>query len=183
MRRISPTAWRGGGVPGVPRSRLFTTHRRRPGRARAMRAYVDQVLALLPFEPEVHRKLGGPSCTYVGHPVIERAAVLRPTGTEMQRRMADPARLLVLPGSRRKEMARLATVFGATLGRLAEQGLHFEAIVPTLLALRVEIEAAVASWPVAARIVTDRGEIDDAFRTARAALAGSGTGPLAAAGA
>jgi len=147
----------------------------RPGRARAMRAYVDQVLALLPFEPEVHRKFGGPSCTYVGHPVIERAAALRPTATEMQRRMADPARLLVLPGSRRKEIARLATVFGATLGRLAEQGLHFEAIVPTLLALRVEIEAAVASWPVAARIVTDRAEIDEAFRTARAALAASGT--------
>ena len=32
----------------------------RPGRARAMRAYVDHVLALLPFEPEAMRELGGP---------------------------------------------------------------------------------------------------------------------------
>src|SRR5580700_3590672 len=32
----------------------------RPGRAAAMRAYVDRVLAVLPFEPEVHRRLGGP---------------------------------------------------------------------------------------------------------------------------
>src|SRR6185312_5296686 len=31
----------------------------RPGRARAMRAYIDHVLALLPFEPAVLRKLGG----------------------------------------------------------------------------------------------------------------------------
>jgi len=147
----------------------------RPGRARAMRAYVDQVLALLPFEPEVHRKLGGPPCTYVGHPVIERAAALRPTAAEMQRRMADPARLLVLPGSRRKEVARLARVFGATLGRVVAQGVGFEAIVPTLPALRLEVEAAAASWPVPARIVTERAEIDAVFRTARAALAASGT--------
>src|SRR4029077_8402126 len=40
----------------------------RPGRARPMPAYVDQVLAILPFEPAVHLKLGGPPCLYVGHP-------------------------------------------------------------------------------------------------------------------
>ena len=53
--------------------------------------------------------------------------------------------------------------------------MKFEAIVPTLPALRPEIEAAAASWPVPARIVTERAEIDAAFRTARAALAASGT--------
>ena len=50
----------------------------RPGRARAMRAYVDHVLALLPFEPEEYRKLRGPPCSYVGHPLIEQIATLRP---------------------------------------------------------------------------------------------------------
>ncbi len=50
----------------------------RPGRARAMRAYVDHVLALLPFEPATHERLGGPPCTYVGHPVVEIANRLRP---------------------------------------------------------------------------------------------------------
>src|SRR5258708_29628115 len=44
----------------------------RPGRARAMRNYVDHVLALLPFEPQAHRRLGGPPCTYVGHPLLEQ---------------------------------------------------------------------------------------------------------------
>src|SRR5690606_25452220 len=44
----------------------------RPGRAKRMRRYVDHVLALLPFEPDVHLRLGGPPCTYVGHPLIER---------------------------------------------------------------------------------------------------------------
>ena len=44
----------------------------RPGRARKMRAYIDHVLALLPFEPEAHQRLGGPPCSFVGHPLIER---------------------------------------------------------------------------------------------------------------
>ena len=37
----------------------------RPGRARKMRRYVDHILAILPFEPEAHRRLGGPACSYV----------------------------------------------------------------------------------------------------------------------
>ena len=48
----------------------------RPGRARAMRAYVDHVLALLPFEPAEYRKLRGPPCSYVGHPLTEQIGKL-----------------------------------------------------------------------------------------------------------
>ena len=50
----------------------------RPWRARSMRAYIDCVLAILPFEPAAHFELGGPPCIYVGHPMIERVAELRP---------------------------------------------------------------------------------------------------------
>src|SRR6202034_3836981 len=62
----------------------------RPGRARAMRAYIDQVLAILPFEPAMYVKLGGPPCRYVGHPLIERIAELRPNAEEAARRRVDP---------------------------------------------------------------------------------------------
>ena len=58
----------------------------RPGRARAMRAYVDHVLALLPFEPEEYRRLHGPPCSYVGHPLTEQLASLRPGAEEQARR-------------------------------------------------------------------------------------------------
>ncbi|MBW8618286.1 MAG: lipid-A-disaccharide synthase, partial [Hyphomicrobiales bacterium] len=57
----------------------------RPGRAKAMRGYIDHVLALLPFEPVAHQKLGGPPCTYVGHPLIERRELFRSTQEEAQR--------------------------------------------------------------------------------------------------
>ncbi|HBR46938.1 MAG TPA: lipid-A-disaccharide synthase, partial [Afipia sp.] len=55
----------------------------RPGRARKMRAYVDRLLAVLPFEPEVHRRLSGPPCTYVGHPLLDELGTLRPDKQEL----------------------------------------------------------------------------------------------------
>ena len=63
----------------------------RPGRARAMTAYVDHVLALLPFEPGEYRKLRGPPCSYVGHPLIEQIGTLRPGADEQKRRDEIPA--------------------------------------------------------------------------------------------
>ena len=72
-----------------------------------MRAYVDHVLGLLPFEPAVHARLGGPPCTFVGHPIAERIAELRPNAEEARRRLAEPPVVLVLPGSRRSEVRRL----------------------------------------------------------------------------
>src|SRR5918998_6766334 len=79
----------------------------RPWRAKAMRAYVDHLLALLPFEPDVHRRLGGPPTTYVGHPLIERLDEIRRTPGERPRVDGRPIQLLVLPGSRRSEVSRL----------------------------------------------------------------------------
>jgi lipid-A-disaccharide synthase len=78
----------------------------RSGRAPAMRAYVDHVLALLPFEPDALKRLGGPSSTYVGHPLIEQVGDLR--AADPAARLAEPARLLVLPGSRSGEIRHMA---------------------------------------------------------------------------
>ncbi|MDP2410581.1 MAG: lipid-A-disaccharide synthase [Pseudolabrys sp.] len=151
----------------------------RPGRARKMRGYVDHVLALLPFEPDVMRRLGGPPCTYVGHPLTERAADLRPqTPEEAARRLADPPLLLVLPGSRSGEIKRMAGVFGDAVARVAKQAGPLEVVVPSVPRLAAAVGAAVAAWPVPARIITDAAEKDAAFRTARAALTKSGTSTL-----
>jgi lipid-A-disaccharide synthase len=140
-----------------------------------MRRYVDQVLALLPFEPEAYRKLNGPPCSYVGHPLIEQIASLRPNAEEQARRDAQPPVLLVLPGSRRSEIARHIAIFGETLARLRAQGLAFEAVLPTTPHLEAAVRAGVASWPVAPRIVLGEADKRAAFRSARAALAKSGT--------
>ncbi len=150
----------------------------RPGRARAMRSYVDHVLALLPFEPAVLQRLGGPPSTFVGHPLSERAARLRPNPEEARRRLADPPLLLVLPGSRASEIRRMAGVFGQAVALAAGRAGLLEVVVPAVPRLADMVKAAVASWPIAARVVTDPGEKDAAFRQARAALTKSGTSTL-----
>jgi len=147
----------------------------RPGRAHAMRAYVDHVLALLPFEPAAHRRLGGPPCTFVGHPLSEAIAKLRPDGEEARRRSADPPVVLVLPGSRPGEIANHLPVFGETVARLAERCGPPEVVLPTVPNLADQLRAQVAGWPVPPRVVVGQDEKWAAFRIARAALAASGT--------
>ena len=147
----------------------------RPWRARAMRAYVDCVLAILPFEPAVYVELNGPPCLYVGHPLIERLAELRPNAEEAQRRRADPPLVLVLPGSRSSEIETLLAIFGAAIGQLAARIGAIELVLPTVPHLATRVRAGVAGWPVAPRVVLDSAEKWAAFRTARAALAASGT--------
>jgi lipid-A-disaccharide synthase len=147
----------------------------RPGRARAMRSYVDHVLALLPFEPEAHRRLGGPPCTYVGHPVIEELTQLRPDAEEARRRLAEPPVVLVLPGSRSGEIRRLLGTFGEAMAIVAARRAPPEIVLPTLPHLLERIKAATAGWTVAPRVVTEAADKQAAFRRARAALAKSGT--------
>jgi len=147
----------------------------RPGRARAMCAYVDHVLALLPFEPAEYRRLRGPPCSYVGHPLIEQIETLRPSPGERARRDAQPPVLLVLPGSRRSEIGHHMAVFGETLGLLQAQGIAFEPVLPTMPHLQEKIAAALGSWPVQPRLVVGEQDKRAAFRAAHAALAKSGT--------
>ncbi len=147
----------------------------RQGRAKKMRAYVDHLLALLPFEPEVHRKLGGPPCTYVGHPLMGHLDTLRPDASERQRRLSSPPVLLVLPGSRASEIRRHMIPFGETLALLQSQNISFELVLPTVPHLIESVRSAVKTWPVQPRILVDDDEKNRAFRNARAALAKSGT--------
>jgi lipid-A-disaccharide synthase len=147
----------------------------RPGRARAMRRYVDHVLALLPFEPEAYRRLRGPPCSYVGHPLVEQIATLRPDNSEQARRDGTPPVLLVLPGSRRSEIRHHMAVFGATLGRLRAQGAAFDLILPTMPHLHEAVAGAASNWPVQPRIVVGEADKKAAFRIAHAALVKSGT--------
>ncbi len=143
----------------------------RPGRARKMAPLVDHVLALLPFEPP-YMEAAGMSCDFVGHPVV---AAPRASPAEIAAlRARCPGRvLMVLPGSRRGEIARLAPRFGESLGRagLGDMGV----LVPSVAAQAEFMRAQVARWPVAAQVVEEAGARRAAFALADVALAASGT--------
>lgn len=147
----------------------------RPGRARTMRGYIDHVLAILPFEPEALRKLDGPPCTFVGHPLTAQIGSLRPSDIEQSCRDSSPPTLLVLPGSRRSEIGHHMAVFGETLAQLQAQGVAFEAVLPTMPHLESAIARGLESWPVRPRVVIGEDAKRAAFRVAHAAFAKSGT--------
>ena len=151
----------------------------RPGRARKMRAYVDEILGLLPFEPAAHQRLGGPHCTYVGHPLIEQLGEIQgadAAGLAQRLGIAQGRKVLtVLPGSRRSEVDRLVSVFGETIAWLKNSGLGFDCIVPVVPHLKEKIAQAVASWPGNVHLVMGAADKYAAMRLGTAALAASGT--------
>jgi lipid-A-disaccharide synthase len=147
----------------------------RSGRARRMCAYIDHVLALLPFEPDAYRRLGGPPCSYVGHPLVERLEDLTPRPEDLHRRNQEPPVLVVLPGSRHSEIDRLMPVFARTLPLLTEQAGPFEAVIPAVPHLMARIKAEITDWPIKPSVISSEAAKFASFRQARAALAASGT--------
>ena len=153
----------------------------RAGRAARMARHVDHVLALLPFEPPL-MEAAGMACDFVGHPVV---AGPHPDPGEVaayraRHGIGDAPLLLVLPGSRRGEVTRLAPVFGAALGRVLDARPETRLVLPTTAAMAPLVRAAVADWP-ARPVILSPDDPDHAAEKARAfhaadlALAASGT--------
>ncbi len=151
----------------------------RPGRAKKMTKYVDEVLALLPFEPEKHRELGGPPCSYVGHPLIELKPWLNELDeTKLKNRLGlEPTKpvLAILPGSRPNEVKHLIQPFGEAANKLTKEIGPLEIIIPTVTAVRHMVEEGVNNWNLDVHYVEGNEDKYAAFKLADAALAASGT--------
>jgi lipid-A-disaccharide synthase len=147
----------------------------REGRARKIAKLYNHLMAVLPFEPEVHARLGGPETTYVGHPLMERLDDFTPSVSEKGVRDRKPWKVLLLPGSRTSEISRLLPVFGESAAALAALHPGIEIVLPAVPHLRDRITAATQTWTVKPQIVESEAEKLAAFRTARAAIACSGT--------
>jgi lipid-A-disaccharide synthase len=137
------------------------------------------VLALLPFEPEVHQRLGGPPCSYVGHPLVERRDWIRSRdGEALRARLGLPHErpvVIVLPGSRPSEVGRLMQPFGAAISQLAADIGPVCVMLPAVETVKPVIAEAARSWPVPPVILTGEDDKFAAFRLADVALAASGT--------
>lgn len=150
----------------------------RPGRATAIKPYVDHILCLLPFEAEALKSLNGPPGTYVGHRLSQD------DGVKLARSMQDAPRdlsesrektLLLLPGSRRGEVRGLIGVFGETVSVLRARGHRMRLLLPTVPHARQILETAVSGWDQKPEIILDQARKWRAFGEADAALIASGT--------
>ncbi|MCR5859832.1 lipid-A-disaccharide synthase [Mesorhizobium sp. J428] len=150
----------------------------RPGRARAMKPHVDHILCVLPFEPDVLDKLGGPKGTFVGHRLTADPGVRSAVAAQAIARDLAPGRektLVVLPGSRGSEIGHLLKPFGETIDILRARGNRLRIVLPTLPRLRDRVAAGVAEWGQAPEIIVGADEKWQAFGAADAALISSGT--------
>ncbi len=153
----------------------------RPGRAAKMAKVIDHVLALLPFEPP-YMAAAGMTCDFVGHPVVaepqatpaEAAAFRAAHGVA-----AGVPLILVLPGSRGSEVARIGPLFGETLRQVTAELPGARVAVPAVAHLADRVRQMAGGWPGGAIVLDARvapaAEKRAAFAAADVALAASGT--------
>ncbi len=156
----------------------------RPKRAARMARVIDHVLALFPFEPP-YMEAEGMDCDFVGHPVVAEPQATDAEVAEFRAAhdLGEVPLLLVLPGSRKVEVGRLAPVFGAALTRVLARRPDLRVVVPAAGPVAGLVRELTAGWPGRPLILDPSGpnpeaaqaEKRAAFRAADLALAASGT--------
>ena len=141
----------------------------RPKRAAHMAQHIDHVLALFPFEPPL-MQAAGMRCDFVGHPVVTDPIA----SAEESAAMGAGTVVLVLPGSRKGEVGRLAPRFAQAMARIAAKVPDARFVIPTTA--NVHDLVCAQDWPVAVRVLPPAAPDKAAwFRRADVALAASGT--------
>ncbi len=147
-------------------------------RAQAMLGYVDAVLAVLPFEPAVMQRLGGPKTHFIGHRLTSHPSVLACRAARMLRPVpasGEPKTIMLLPGSRGAEISSLTPVFGDAVRVFVERNGPTRFLLPTLARREQMVREAVKDWVVQPDIMVGEEQKWQAFAQADAAIAASGT--------
>ena len=149
-------------------------------RATQMLAYVDHVLALLPFEPEAMQRLGGPPTTFVGHRLSVDTDLLK-VRDDRQLKPAPLAgtekTILLLPGSRSAEITKLMPVFAQAARDFTDRNGPTRFLLPTVPRQEQRVRELAAAWEDTIRpdISSERNFKWSSFTAADAAIAASGT--------
>ena len=139
----------------------------KPERAPKLRPLYDEILAILPFEPAVMKRLGGPRTTYVGHPALH--------GSPLRTVQPETGPLLLLPGSRSGELRRHLPLMGEVATAMQSHPRISELVLPTVRNQLGAVTSEVAKWKLPIRITANSDEKRRAFTDAVAAVAVSGT--------
>lgn len=149
----------------------------KPKRAEKFARLFDHLMVILPFEPPYFDAVGLP-CTYVGHPIVETTFLL--SGDEFKQKHSitdDETLICLMPGSRKSEVKRLLPIFldAVDLLTVAEK---IRVVIPTIPALKAEIEKMLDKSRVKAIITNNEADKLAAYKAASAAIVKSGTGSL-----
>ena len=152
----------------------------RRGRLKGIRASVDKMLCLLPFEVAIYRQ-AGIDAVCVGHPLIDDLQDLAPS--EQLRTDLDLPQhktlVAVLPGSREAEVRHLMPVFAQTMQCLQRRDANLSFVIPAANTHREnQIRAMLRGRSLNVTIMSGGGR--EVMGASDAVLLASGTATLEA---
>ncbi|VFQ45208.1 lipid-a-disaccharide synthetase [Desulfoluna butyratoxydans] len=137
----------------------------RKGRLKLVKQYIDKMLVLFPFEETFYRD-NGVEAAFVGNPLVNTITAMKKDTTGN----TGPRRILLLPGSRRKEVkSNLATMCEAKKGIDARMDASFSVLK------HPSLDATLFDSAHEAGIRVYEGNPHDEFQNVDLAIACSGT--------
>jgi lipid-A-disaccharide synthase len=148
----------------------------RPGRMATMKAVVDRVLVIFPFEEPLYRR-EAVDVRFVGHPLLELAA---PSADRESLRKgfgtgAADQLVALLPGSRTNELSRLASVLRDAADRIAARMPGVRFVVARAPHLDDALFAPFLKDGAAGAVTIVEGRTDDVLAASDVVLTASGT--------
>ncbi len=112
----------------------------KPNRIHLIKAYVDKMAVILPFEKNIYEKAGVP-VSFVGHPLVDKIPNTY-DAIRLKQELAIPSNkriIALLPGSRNNEIHYLMPVLRKTAMRLSQKhpDLHF--VIPMASSIRQDV--------------------------------------------
>lgn len=148
----------------------------RPGRARTLARTVDHLLAIHSFDAPYFEQ-AGLKTTFVGNQTLARD-FSRADGPRLRARLgisAEAPLLLVLPGSRPSEIARVMPPFEEAAARLKAERPELEIVIPAAATVAEAVRARAAALSFPAHVIEGDEARYNAMKAATVALACSGT--------
>ena len=139
----------------------------KPERAPLLKPLYDEILAVLPFEPTVMNRLGGPPTTYVGHPALDH--------TTLRAQQPERGPLLLLPGSRPGELRRHLPLMREIVAALRTHPRISGFVLPTPRGEEQRVVEAISGWDTPVFVTSTQEGKRKAFNEAVVAAAVSGT--------
>lgn len=154
----------------------------RPERVQKLKASVDHVLCIFPFEPELLARHGVPA-TYVGHPLAPLIP-MEPDRLAARRHLGLPDQapvVALLPGSRESEVHYLAYRFFKAAALIHKENSAIKFVVPAVPNLKPQIDALAADSGLGSALTVVQGQSHAVLAACDVTLIASGTATLEAA--
>jgi lipid-A-disaccharide synthase len=151
----------------------------RPGRMETMKAHVDRVLVIFPFEEELYRR-AGVDAQFVGHPLVDLAQAGEPREAFLRDRglVPDAPTVALLPGSRRNELERIVPVIVEAIPIITRRIPGVQFLVACAPNLPNSLFAPLVNHDFGAQLVLVHERTDDVLAASDVVITASGTATI-----